>query len=78
MKPKKIVCETPGIPSPEHRGWLADVADICNSELAQGIGVALMATGVALMILAFTLGIGGCIYLERAGEAEVNKATAKE
>lgn len=75
MKPNKIVCETPGIPSPERRGWLADVADICNSELAQGVATALV---IASILLGFGLGVGSCIYLEQLGQSEVQKATAKE
>lgn len=71
MKPNKIIPDTPGIPSPERRGWLADLADVCNSELAQGVAT-------ALVILAVLLGIGGCWHLEKTGDAQLEKAKAKE
>lgn len=48
------------------RGWLAEIADICNSDLAKGISA-------ALIILALLLGMGGCIYLEHAGRAELRR-----
>lgn len=75
MKPKKTVCEMPATSSPEHRGWLADLADVCNSELAQGVATALV---ILAIILGMGLGVGSCLYLERLGHSEVQKATAKE
>lgn len=52
------------------RGCMADLAKICNSSLAQGVAT-------ALAILAILLGLGGCIYLERTGQAQVDKAREK-
>ena len=49
---------------------MADLADICNSGLARGIAT-------ALVILATLLGMGGCIYMERTGQAQVDKAREK-
>lgn len=54
----------------ERRGCMADLADICNSAVAQGVAT-------ALVILAILLGLGGCIYLERTGQAQVEKAREK-
>lgn len=75
MKPKKIVDEKSDTSSPEHRGWLADLADVCNSELAQGVATALV---ILAILLGFGLGVGSCMYLERLGHSEVQKATSKE
>ena len=50
--------------------WISKATEICNSRLASGIAI-------ALLVLAITLGMGGCMYIERLGQAQVDKAREK-